>query len=67
MLADKAYDAGWIRDHIERQGVTVLYGERNRIERHFNRCPPQRHPLQQGRRSPLFKSGYALLSPWPRW
>ena len=54
VLADKAYDADWIRDHIEAQGAApnipdkvnrksrhcfsrVLYKERNRIERFFNR------------------------------
>jgi len=54
VLADKAYDADWIRDHIEQQGAApnipdkanrkdrhcfsaVLYRERNRIERFFNR------------------------------
>ncbi len=54
VLADKAYDADWIRDHIQAQGAApnipskakrkwrscfspVLYKERNRIERFFNK------------------------------
>jgi transposase len=51
LIADKGYDADWLRQDLRQQGISVVIpGTRARKRKiRLDKLPPHRHPLRQAR------------------